>query len=115
VDELLALAPELVDDLVDADGDEARLALAGDGARDEGLAAARWSVEEDAAAAAAPEGAEHGRVLEGGDDLQADLALDVVEPGDVGEGRDEPAPIELLRPVRGFGRLVHARGGRGRG
>jgi hypothetical protein len=111
VDGLLALAVVLVEHVVDGDGHEARAELAGRGARDERLAAARRPVEQEAAAARASEGLVDLRVLVRGDDAQLDLALHRLESGHVGERHVQVAPVELRRPVVVRHGVAHDGGG----
>ena len=77
-------ADEHLDEVRAGDAEEGNARLAGDGAREQRLAGARRTDEQDALRDAAAEALELLRVLEEGDDL-LDLVLRLVDSGDVRE------------------------------
>jgi hypothetical protein len=80
---LLAAADPHVEDVANADGEEAGLHLPGGGAGEEGLAAPRRAVHEDAAADLFAVGLEQLGLLQRQDDLHADFVFDGVHAADL--------------------------------
>ena len=117
-----ALAVELVDDLRPVDGEEAGLRLVGDGAGQQGLAAARRTVEQHALGRVDPQAIEDFRVFQRQLDDLADAVQLPLQAADVlvGErraGRRRPGPrrpapsraCRRRRPRAPAGRVVFTR------
>jgi len=92
VEVALALAEPHVEDLVEADAEEASPQLAGDRAGKEGLAAPRGAVEQQAAPERLPVHLAELRVAQGTEERGLEAALDLVEAADVGEGDPPRGP-----------------------
>ena len=92
VEVALALAEPHVEDLVEADAEEAGAQLAGDRPGEEGLAAPRRAVEQQAAPERLPVHLAELRVAQGTEERGLEAALDLVEAADVGEGDPPRGP-----------------------
>ncbi len=90
-----------VEDLVEADGEVVAPDFAGDGAEHHGLSAAGGAEDEDASAGLTPVGLVEVGVLEGVDDLEADLFFEFFHAAD-GFEVDLPA-LGVAGGVEGFG------------
>src|SRR5205085_8579272 len=86
VEVALALAEPHVEDLVEADAEEAGAQFTGDRPGEEGLAAPRRAVEQQAAPERLPVHLAELGVAQGTEERGLEAALDLVEAADVGKG-----------------------------